>query len=127
MSALDGEVVAHFTTGFTETDDSALLAPLGMRDTDFQVPAAKLARFAGCGVFTHPQKGPLRMDADGAHSAYASAPIFPSGAAGSVNSGGRSAHKRSGGIAVACVTLAAACAVSLANSRYERDSWSKLF
>jgi CubicO group peptidase (beta-lactamase class C family) len=62
-----------------------ILIPLGMLDTSFQVPASKLGRFAGCGVFTHPQKGSLRMDADGAQSAYASPPAFPSGAAGLVS------------------------------------------
>jgi CubicO group peptidase (beta-lactamase class C family) len=62
-----------------------ILSPLGMRDTDFFVPREKLARFAGCGAFTHPQNGPIRMDADGAQSAYASPPVFPSGAAGLVS------------------------------------------
>ena len=62
-----------------------ILVPLGMRDTGFHVPPDKLERFAGCGVFTDPQKGPSRMDADGAQSAYASAPVFPSGAGGMVS------------------------------------------
>jgi CubicO group peptidase (beta-lactamase class C family) len=62
-----------------------ILAPLGMRDTGFHVPADKLDRFAGCGVFTDPQKGPTRMDQDGAASAYAKPPVFPSGAGGLVS------------------------------------------
>jgi CubicO group peptidase (beta-lactamase class C family) len=63
-----------------------LLVPLGMRDTDFHVPKAKLARFAGCAYFTDPQSGTkTRMDRDGAESAYASPPVFPSGAAGLVS------------------------------------------
>jgi CubicO group peptidase (beta-lactamase class C family) len=62
-----------------------ILVPLGMRDTGFHVPADKLDRFAGCGVFTDPQKGPTRMDADGARSAYAQPPVFPSGAGGLVS------------------------------------------
>lgn len=63
-----------------------ILLPLGMRDTDFHVPASKLARYAGCGYFTDPQtQQKTRMDADGAQSAYASAPVFPSGAAGLVS------------------------------------------
>jgi CubicO group peptidase (beta-lactamase class C family) len=62
-----------------------ILVPLGMRDTDFFVPANKLARFAGCGVFTNPQKEASRMDADGAQSAYATPPVFPSGAGGLVS------------------------------------------
>jgi CubicO group peptidase (beta-lactamase class C family) len=65
--------------------EQRLFAPLGMRDTGFHVPADKLARFAGCGVFTDPATGPVRMDADGAASAYASKPVFPSGAAGLVS------------------------------------------
>ena len=62
-----------------------ILVPLGMRDTGFFVPADKLDRFAGCGVFTDPQGGATRMDADGAQSAYATAPVFPSGGAGLVS------------------------------------------
>ena len=62
-----------------------ILVPLGMRDTGFHVPPEKLDRFAGCGAFTDPQKGAVRMDADGAQSAYASAPVFPSGAGGLVS------------------------------------------
>jgi CubicO group peptidase (beta-lactamase class C family) len=62
-----------------------ILVPLGMRDTGFHVPPEKLDRFAGCGVFTDPQKGPLRMDADGAQSAYATRPVFPSGGGGLVS------------------------------------------
>ncbi|HEY8165037.1 MAG TPA: serine hydrolase domain-containing protein [Gemmatimonadaceae bacterium] len=60
--------------------------PLGMRDTAFFVPAAKLDRFAGCANFTDPQSGTKsRMDKDGAASAYASPPVFPSGAGGLVS------------------------------------------
>ena len=57
--------------------EERVLAPLGMRDTGFFVPAAKLDRFAGCGSITDPQSGkPSRMDADGAQSAYASHRYF---------------------------------------------------
>ena len=57
--------------------------PLGMRDTGFYVPAGKLDRFAGCGVFTDPAtRQQSRMDRDGAQSAYATRPVFPSGAGG---------------------------------------------
>ena len=60
--------------------------PLEMHDTAFFVPAAKLDRFAGCGNFTDPQSGTKsRMDRDGADSAYASPPVFPSGSAGLVS------------------------------------------
>lgn len=63
-----------------------IVRPLGMRDTGFYVPKDKLERFAGCGVFTDPQSGKQsRMDADGAQSAYASRPVFPSGAGGMVS------------------------------------------
>ena len=55
--------------------------PLGMRDTDFFVPAHKLDRYAGCAFFTDPaSKARTRMDKDGAASAYASPPVFPAGA-----------------------------------------------
>jgi CubicO group peptidase (beta-lactamase class C family) len=68
---------------FAEFMRERILAPLAMHDTDFHVPAAKLGRFAGCGFFTDPQSGAkVRMDRDGAESAYASPPVFPSGAAG---------------------------------------------
>src|SRR5213592_4963710 len=57
-----------------------------MRDTDFFVPEGKLDRFAGCGIFTDPQRGTkTRMDQDGAASAYATPPVFPSGAGGLVS------------------------------------------
>ena len=63
-----------------------ITGPLGMRDTDFFVPPTKLARFAGCGVYTNPQtRTQTRMDQDGAASAYAGPPVFPSGAAGLVS------------------------------------------
>jgi CubicO group peptidase (beta-lactamase class C family) len=66
--------------------DERIFTPLGMRDTGFFVPAAKLPRFAGCGFFTDPQSGKQsRMDADGAQSAYATRPVFPSGAGGLVS------------------------------------------
>ena len=54
-----------------------------MRDTGFYVGANKLDRFAGCGVFTDPSTHQqTRMDRNGAESAYASRPVFPSGAGG---------------------------------------------
>jgi CubicO group peptidase (beta-lactamase class C family) len=63
--------------------EERITRPLGMRDTAFFVPREKLDRFAGCGVFTDPATGKTtRMDADGEKSAYASPPVFPSGAAG---------------------------------------------
>jgi CubicO group peptidase (beta-lactamase class C family) len=63
-----------------------ILEPLGMRDTGFFVPAEKLERFAGCGQFTDRRSGTVsRMDRDGAQSAYASLPVFASGAAGLVS------------------------------------------
>jgi CubicO group peptidase (beta-lactamase class C family) len=63
-----------------------IIEPLGMRDTDFFVPPAKLDRFAGAGYFTDPETGvKARMDGDGSASAYASPPAFPSGAAGLVS------------------------------------------
>ena len=63
-----------------------ITGPLGMGDTDFFVPAAKLDRFAGCGFFTDPaSKTKVQMDQDGAASAYATPPVFPAGSAGLVS------------------------------------------
>jgi CubicO group peptidase (beta-lactamase class C family) len=63
-----------------------ITGPLGMRDTDFFVPAHKLDRYAGCGFSTNPaSKARSRMDQDGAASAYATPPVFPTGAAGLVS------------------------------------------
>jgi CubicO group peptidase (beta-lactamase class C family) len=63
--------------------EERITAPLGMADTGFYVPANKLDRFAGCGIFTDPATGQqTRMDQDGPHSAYATRPVFPSGAGG---------------------------------------------
>lgn len=71
---------------FDEFVAERIFAPLGMRDSGFFVPASKLNRFAGCGVYTNPQDGTqVRMDADGAKSAYATRPVFPSGAGGMVS------------------------------------------
>jgi CubicO group peptidase (beta-lactamase class C family) len=85
-SLLQGVLIARASgQTFESFVRDRIVAPLGMRDTDFYVPADKLGRFAGCGAFTDPQKGATRMDADGAQSAYASSPVFPSGAAGLVS------------------------------------------
>ncbi|HEV7691666.1 MAG TPA: serine hydrolase domain-containing protein [Hyphomonadaceae bacterium] len=60
-----------------------ITGPLGMKDTAFFVAPDKLNRFAGCANFTDPAtKKQTRMDKDGAESAYATRPIFPSGAGG---------------------------------------------
>jgi len=62
-----------------------IIAPLGMRDTDFFVPKEKLDRFAGCGNYTDQKGAVTRVDRDGIQSAYATPPVFPSGAAGLVS------------------------------------------
>lgn len=63
--------------------EERIIAPLGMRDTGFTVPANKLDRFAGCGAYMDPATGQsVRIDQDGAQSAYTARPIFPSGAGG---------------------------------------------
>jgi len=86
-SLLQGVLVARASgRAFDAFVRERILGPLGMRDTDFSVPATKLDRYAGCGVFTDRQKGTVtRMDRDGADSAYAAPPVFPSGAAGLVS------------------------------------------
>jgi CubicO group peptidase (beta-lactamase class C family) len=86
-SLLQGVLVSRASgREFTQFVHERILAPLGMRDTGFYVPAEKLDRFAGCGVFTDPQtRATSRMDGDGAKSAYSRPPVFPSGAAGLVS------------------------------------------
>jgi CubicO group peptidase (beta-lactamase class C family) len=61
-----------------------IIEPLGMKDTAFFVPADKLNRYAGCGVFTD-QSIQTRIDKDGAESVYAKPPVFPAGDAGLVS------------------------------------------
>jgi len=86
-SLLQGVLVQRAASQPFETFVSErIIEPLGMHDTGFFVPAAKLDRFAGCGNFTDAQSGTKsRMDRDGANSAYASPPVFPSGSAGLVS------------------------------------------
>ncbi|WP_439816408.1 serine hydrolase domain-containing protein [Zavarzinia sp. CC-PAN008] len=62
-----------------------ILQPLGLRDTGFHVPAAKLHRLAGCGLFAGPSGQDVKADGDGADSAYARPPVFPSGTGGLVS------------------------------------------
>ena len=86
-SLLQGVLVRRASgKGFEAFVHERIIEPLGMRDTDFFVPEGKLDRFAGCGIFTDPQRGTkTRMDQDGAASAYATPPVFPSGAGGLVS------------------------------------------
>jgi CubicO group peptidase (beta-lactamase class C family) len=83
-SLLQGVLVRRASgDDFDDFLDERIFGPLDMRDTGFFVPAAKLSRFAGCGVYTDQSGAKIRMDADGAKSAYASRrPVFPSGAGG---------------------------------------------
>jgi CubicO group peptidase (beta-lactamase class C family) len=86
-SLLQGVLVARASDrDFPAFVHERILAPLGMRDTGFFVPAEKLERYAGCGLFTDPQtRVASRMDGDGVQSAYSRPPVFPSGAAGLVS------------------------------------------
>ena len=59
--------------------------PLGMTDTGFFVPEAKLDRLAGGGYMTDPQSGKRLTFDGGAVSEYAAPPVFPSGSAGLVS------------------------------------------
>jgi len=62
-----------------------VLGPLGMTDTDFSVPAAKLGRLA-IGYQDGPAAGAFNVyDAGGAASQWSSPPRFPSGAGGLVS------------------------------------------
>jgi CubicO group peptidase (beta-lactamase class C family) len=62
-----------------------VLKPLDMRDTDFVVPAAKVARFAACYVKT--PDAPLALLDDPEKSRYLLAPKAPSGGGGLVGTG----------------------------------------
>jgi CubicO group peptidase (beta-lactamase class C family) len=86
-SLLQGVLVARASgQPFDDFVRTRIIWPLGMRDTDFYAPVSKLDRFAGCGIFTDQQAGKVtRIDRDGAQSAYATAPVFPSGAGGLVS------------------------------------------
>ncbi|MFI5031735.1 MAG: serine hydrolase domain-containing protein [Reyranellales bacterium] len=61
-----------------------LFAPLGMRDTGFQVPAAKLDRFASA-YMMDPQEKKLRFFDDAANSHWSKPPKFASGGGGLVS------------------------------------------
>lgn len=86
-SLLQGVLIARASgKSFEALMHERLIGPLGMRDTDFFVPPAKLDRFAGCGFFTDPKSSAKsQMDKDRSASAYATPPVFPSGAAGLVS------------------------------------------
>jgi CubicO group peptidase (beta-lactamase class C family) len=58
--------------------------PLGMRDTGFFVPAAKLGRFVSC-YAPSPTGGALELFDDGQHSKWSRAPAFAAGGAGLVS------------------------------------------
>lgn len=59
-----------------------ITGPLGMRDTDFFVPAEKLDRL--CTAYM-PENGKLTVFDDPAHSRYAKPPAFPAGDSGLVS------------------------------------------
>jgi CubicO group peptidase (beta-lactamase class C family) len=61
-----------------------LFAPLGMRDTGFQVPAAKLDRLASA-YLTDPQKQALVSFDDAANSRWSKPPPFAAGSSGLVS------------------------------------------
>ena len=59
-----------------------ILDPLGMTDTDFQVPPEKVDRFAACYAFD--AKGKVVLQDDPAKSKYLAPPVFVSGGGGLV-------------------------------------------
>ncbi len=59
-----------------------ILDPLGMTDTDFQVPPEKAGRFAACYAFD--AKGKVVLQDDPAKSKYLAPPVFVSGGGGLV-------------------------------------------
>ena len=58
--------------------------PLGMKDTDFSVPAGKLDRLPGC-YSRNPKTGALEIYDDARDSQWSRPPAFPSGAGGLVS------------------------------------------
>ena len=61
-----------------------IFAPLGMKDTGFSVPAAKLDRLA-TSYWTHPQSGALEVYDAAEGGQWSRPPAFPSGGAGLVS------------------------------------------
>jgi CubicO group peptidase (beta-lactamase class C family) len=61
-----------------------IFEPLGMKDTGFSVPAAKLHRLAAC-YSTNPETGALELYDDAVGGQWSRPPAFPSGAAGLVS------------------------------------------
>jgi CubicO group peptidase (beta-lactamase class C family) len=68
---------------FGEFLRTRLFEPLGMKDTSFSVPAAKLDRFASC--YMPKQGGGLKLQDDAAKSTYAEPPKLESGGGGLVS------------------------------------------
>jgi CubicO group peptidase (beta-lactamase class C family) len=80
-----GVLIARVTGKSLETAlHERLFAPLGMRDTGFQVPAAKLDRFASA-YMMDPQAKKLRFFDDASHSRWSKPPPFASGGGGLVS------------------------------------------
>ncbi len=61
-----------------------IFEPLGMKDTSFSVPAAKLDRLV-TSYWTHPETGAIEIYDEAAGGQWSSPPAFPSGAAGLVS------------------------------------------
>jgi CubicO group peptidase (beta-lactamase class C family) len=80
-----GVLIARVTGQPLETVlQERLFAPLGMRDTGFQVPAAKLDRFASA-YMMDPQTRKLGFFDDAANSRWSKPPPFASGGGGLVS------------------------------------------
>jgi len=80
-----GVLIARVTGQPLETVlQERLFAPLGMRDTGFQVPAAKLDRFASA-YMMDPQTKKLGFFDDAANSRWSKPPPFASGGGGLVS------------------------------------------
>jgi CubicO group peptidase (beta-lactamase class C family) len=61
-----------------------IFEPLGMKDTGFSVPAAKLGRLASC-YWTNPQTGAVDLFDDARDSRWSRPPAFPAGGGGLVS------------------------------------------
>jgi CubicO group peptidase (beta-lactamase class C family) len=61
-----------------------IFEPLGMKDTGFSVPAAKLGRLASC-YWSNPQTGAVDLFDDARDSRWSRPPAFPAGGGGLVS------------------------------------------
>ena len=80
-----GVLISRATGGPLQTFfDERIFEPLGMRDTGFHVPAAKIDRLADC-YAANPETGELELHDDAEDGKWSSPPAFESGGGGLVS------------------------------------------